>query len=120
MKNDKIYGMELQEYIVAVVTDIVEAVSELNNKNDEEKKYQVFAPGVKTADKSGLTGFDVNSHKMFTNIKFKISVGVSSTKEKGAKGGIRVLSANIDGGVKHGFNEESLNVIEFALPVEFS
>lgn len=121
--------MDLKDYVKEVITQISEAVSEINNSVDDPKQITLKSPIVNPSfsdiqDYQGnllcvLERNNVNiSPKTFvkiTNVDFDVTLTASSKSEKGSKIDLKVLG----GGAAKDDEASTTNHVKFTLPVLF-
>lgn len=108
--------MELKEFIKTAITDITEAVSELQ---EELGNGAIINPSIPNPI-SNATVKDPDNNKVnrrISQIDFDvaITVGDTSTKESGGKLGIQILSAKIVG--ESQTHTENMSRLSFSIPV---
>lgn len=107
--------MELKEFIKAAITDITDAISELQN---ELKNGAVVSPSMpdpidlKTVKTDG-------ANRLITDIDFDVAITVGNTDsyEGKVKAGIQIFSAKISGGNEA--HTENVSRMTFSVPVIF-
>jgi len=108
--------MELKEFIKTAITDITEAVSELQ---EELKNRSIVNPSIPNSI-SNATVKDpdnVNINKRISNVDFDVALTVADTGtiESGGKIGIQIFSAKIGGeSISH---TENVSRITFSIPI---
>ena len=107
--------MELKEFIKAAITDITEAVSELQS---ELNNGAVVSPPVPYADKT-KTIENGGMNRLITEIDFDVAITVGNTNsyEGKAKAGIQIFSAKITG--ENATRTENASRMTFSIPVIF-
>lgn len=124
--------MDLKDYVKEVISQISEAVSEINNSADEQRELTLKSPIVNPTFvelkeikgqvlcvlESTKSSMGTNSPKAFckiTDVDFDVTLSASSKSEKGGKIDIRVLG----GGTAKGDEASATNHVKFTLPVLF-
>lgn len=108
--------MELKEFIKTAITDITEAVSELQNELDNGA---IVSPSLPHPISNGTIKDPDNNkvNRKISQIDFDvaITVGDTATKEAGGKMGIQILSAKI-GGESQTYTE-NMSRLSFSIPI---
>lgn len=106
--------MELKTFIKQTITDIKDAIQELNEEMKEEDAV-VNPTNVCDSKHSYLEG----SYRNVTDISFDLSL--TATEENGKEGKLGVMSniINLGGTAKSGTTNENINRIQFTIPVCF-
>ena len=107
--------MELKDFVKNVITDITEAVSELQG---ELTNGAIVSPSISNPIVT-KTVIDPNDHsnRLISKINFDVAItaGSSDKTEGSAKAGIQIFSARIgDSGEEH---TENVSRITFTIPV---
>lgn len=104
--------MELKEFIEAAITDITDAISELQK---DLENGAVVSPSVPAVD--GKTVCQGDCNRPITEIKFDVAITVGSNSSAGGsvKAGIQILSAKAGGKVES--RMENASRIEFSIPL---
>ena len=108
--------MELKEFIKTAITDITEAVSELQRELENGTIVNPSIPNPIT----NITVIDpdnVNINRRISNIDFDVALTVADTGtiESGGKVGIQIFSARIGGESKS--HSENVSRITFSIPI---
>ncbi len=108
--------MELKEFIKTALTDITDAVSELQ---EELKNGAIVSPSMPQAI-SNVTVIDPqndNINRPISKIDFDVAITVGSKDnvEAGGKVGIQIFSAKIGGDIEK--HTENVSRITFSIPV---
>ena len=108
--------MELKEFIKTAITDITEAVSELQ---EELKNGSIVNPSIPNpiANVTVKDPDNVNVNKRVSNVDFDVALTVADTGtiESGGKMGIHIISAKIGGESKS--HSENVSRITFSIPI---
>ena len=108
--------MELKEFIKTAITDITEAVSELQNELDNGA---IVSPSLPNPISNGTIKNPDNNkvNRRISQIDFDvaITVGDTATKDVGGKLGIQILSAKIGG--ESQTHTENMSRLSFSIPV---
>lgn len=108
--------MELKEFIKTAITDITEAVSELQ---EELWNGAIVSPSLPNPISNGTIKDPDNNkvNRRISQIDFDvaITVGDTATKEGGGKLGIQILSAKIGG--ESQTHTENMSRLSFSIPV---
>lgn len=108
--------MELKEFIKNVITDITDAVSELQS---DLKNGAIVSPTMPNSisNVTIIDPQDKKSNRPISKIDFDvaITVGNSDKFESGAKAGIQIFSGKIGGGTEE--RTENVSRITFSIPV---
>lgn len=108
--------MELKEFIKTAITDITEAVSELQEELDNGA---IVSPSLPNPISNGTIKDPDNDkvNRRISQIDFDvaITVGDTATKEAGGKLGIQILSAKIGG--ESQTHTENMSRLSFSIPV---
>lgn len=108
--------MELKEFIKTAITDITEAVSELQNELDNGA---IVSPSLPNPISNGTIKDPDNNkvNRRISQIDFDvaITVGDTATKEDGGKLGIQILSAKIGG--ESQTHTENMSRLSFSIHV---
>lgn len=121
--------MDLKDYVKEVISQISEAVSEINNSADEQRELTLKSPIVNPTFveikgqvlcvlESTKSSMGTNSPKAFckiTDVDFDVTLSASSKSEKSGKIDIRVLG----GGTAKRDEASATNHVKFTLPVLF-
>ncbi len=107
--------MELKEFIKTAITDITEAVSELQEGLENGAIVSPSLPhavSTKTIDTGGM-------HRFISSIDFDVAltIGNINTITGNAKAGIQILSAKMSG--DNQFRTENVSRLTFSVPVIF-
>lgn len=104
--------MELKEFIKTAISDITEAVAELQA---ELNNGAIINPALNSETQGAVD--TTQGIRMLERINFDIAVSTTSDtkKEGGAKAGISVLSAKIAAGKEE--KSENISRISFSVPV---
>lgn len=108
--------MELKEFITDTVSQIAEAVTELNKKNAVTGlavNPAVPEGGMRTNEKLHLLDCDCS----LTNIEFNLSLTTSENKGSGAKVGVFASIVGAGASSSENAQSESVSKIRFSLPV---
>lgn len=108
--------MELKEFIKTAITDITEAVSELQSELDNGA---IVSPSIPNpiANSTIKDPNNENVNRRISNVDFDVAltVGDTDTIESGGKVGIQILSAKICGENKT--HTENVSRITFSIPI---
>lgn len=107
--------MELNEFIKAAITDITDAISELQ---EDLKNGAVVSPSMPAAiDQKTIDERGVN--RLITDIDFDVAITVGNTDSINGKikAGIQIFSARITGGNEA--RTENVSRMSFSIPVIF-
>ena len=108
--------MELKEFIKTAITDITEAVSELQNELDNGA---IVSPSLPNPISNGTIKNPDNNkvNRRISQIDFDvaITVGDTATKDVGGKLGIQILSAKIGG--ESQTHTENMSRLSFSIHV---
>ncbi len=104
--------MELKEFIKTAVADITNAVSELQK---ELQNGAIVSPSLQNENKS-TTVID-NKNMILTQVAFDVAItaGGTDTVRGGAKGGLHVFSASVDGSTEE--HTENISHVSFTIPI---
>lgn len=105
--------MELKEFIKSTVTQISEAVYELNDEL-EEHKVIVNPSGNNQISRYIITGYD---DRIVTDIEFDLSLSIQENRESGAKIGVVASIVGIGLNSKDNKMNEAATRVKFSLPV---
>lgn len=107
--------MELKEFIKEAVSQIADAVTELNEGTTE---FKLIANPIRTSsgDSSDLIILDDGCRKI-TNIDFNLSLTTSENKGSDAKIGVFASVVGIGASSNENAQNESVSKINFTLPV---
>ena len=108
--------MELKDFIKTAITDITEAVSELQ---EELKNGTIVNPSIPNPIPNATVKApdNVNINKRISNVDFDVALTVADTGtiESGGKVGIQIFSAKIGGeSISH---TENVSRITFSIPI---
>lgn len=105
--------MELKEFIKAAITDITDAISELQG---ELENGAVVSPSVPHSVE-GKTVCQGDYNRLISDIDFDVAITVGSTDSIGgkAKAGIQIISAKMSGNTES--RMENVSRMSFSIPV---
>lgn len=104
--------MELKEFIKTALTDITDAVSELQ---EELTNGAVVSPSL--SENSEKTIEIDSKNVILTQVAFDVAItaGGTGTIKGGAKGGLHVFSAKVDGSNEE--HTENVSHVSFSIPI---
>lgn len=104
--------MELKEFIKTAVADITNAVSELQK---ELRNGAIVSPSLQNNNESTIV-ID-NKNMILTQVAFDVAItaGGTDTVRGGAKGGLHVFSASVDGSTEE--RTENISHVSFTIPI---
>ena len=107
--------MELKDFIKDTVTQIAEAVTELNGG---QTKYKLTVNPISSSGISNRNSINVGYDTCHvTNIEFDLTLTASENKENNAKVGVFASAIGLGVSSNNGANNESVSKIRFSLPV---
>lgn len=104
--------MELKDFIKTALTDITNAVSELQ---EELTNGAIVSPSLPTNEENTIV-ID-NKNVTLTQVSFDVAItaGGTDTIKGGAKGGLHVFSAKVDGSNEE--HTENVSHVSFSIPI---
>ena len=104
--------MELKEFIKTALADITNAVSELQG---ELRNGAIVSPSLSREDEKTIE-ID-NKNVILTQVAFDVAItaGGTDTIKGGAKGGLHVFSAKVDGSNEE--HTENVSHVSFTIPI---
>lgn len=109
-----LYIMELKEFIKQTITDIKDAISELNQESESDNAV-VTPQNIDDLKHPKTEG----THRNVTDIQFDLSLSVMEEKGKEGKLGVMNSIVSLGGTAKTGATHENVNRIQFTIPVCF-
>lgn len=103
--------MEIKEFVKEAISDISDAVSELNN----EKRDGGLVVNPCKYSLNGINRPKINDERMIYEVEFNLSVTVSDKNEVGGKLGIKIAGV---GGNSESASSNTCN-IKFLIPVVY-